>query len=88
MIKATKFYTSVLPTTQKRCFRKGKDPLEEFYGKNLVFVHARTSGLDEKRDLLLEIACAITTKDLDTLSEVRLIASHVQMKQYRLVIFT
>ena len=71
MIKATKI-SSILSTknVHTRLYRKGRDPLNEFYGDNLIFVHTRTSGLNEQKDLLLEIACAITTKDLQLLSEV------------------
>ncbi len=76
MLANTKAATHLLSKSRTknltRCYKKGKDPLHEFYADNLMFIHTRTSGFNEKKDLFLEVACAITTKEIGLIAEVNI----------------
>jgi len=53
----------------QRAYRRGKDPLHEFYNDNLIWVNLETTGYNADKDLILEMACVVTTKELNTISE-------------------
>ena len=65
----TKWFYPQTSCRNRRTYRKGKDPLNEFYGDNLVWLHLKTTGLNEKEDLILEVASCITTRELFIVAE-------------------
>ncbi len=68
----TKYAIAKLPSApQLRQYRKGRDPLHEFYNDNLIWVNLETTGYNADKDVILEMACVVTTKELNTISEVK-----------------